>query len=147
MPLTAAQKKFLDRHRIGHLATADCRGRPHVVPICYACDGSCLYSVLDAKPKRVPAAKLKRLRNIQDNPRVAVVIDEYDEDWTRLAYTLVHGTATVLSGGEKHARALRLLRDRYPQYRAMPLEGCPVIRITIERAVSWNALDREWRQR
>jgi len=125
------------------MATADSRGRPHVIPICYVCADSCLYSVLDAKPKRVDATNLKRVLNIQENPRVAVVVDEYDEDWTRLAYVLLHGTARVLSGGEEHARALRLLREKYPQYRAMQLEGCPVIQITIERAVSWASAASE----
>ena len=137
MPLTATQKKFLDRHRIGHLATADSRGRPHVIPICYVCAGSRLYSVLDAKPKRVAATNLKRVLNIQENPRVAVVVDEYDEDWTRLAYVLLHGTANMLTGGEEHARALRLLREKYPQYRAMQLQRSPVICIAVERVISW----------
>jgi PPOX class probable F420-dependent enzyme len=137
MPLTAEQKKFIDAHRIGHLATADSRGRPHVIPICYVCDDSCLYSVLDAKPKRVAVKNLKRVLNIQENPRVAVVVDEYDEDWTRLAYVLLHGTAQVLTGGEEHARALRLLREKYPQYRAMQLEGCPVICMAVQRVISW----------
>lgn len=143
MPLTAAQKKFLDAHRIGHLATADSRSQPHVIPICYTCDDSSLYSVLDAKPKRVAIAKLKRLRNIQENPQVAVVVDEYHEDWTRLAYVLVHGTASVLSRGEEYTRALRLLREKYPQYRSMQLEGSQVIRVAIDRVVSWASAASE----
>jgi PPOX class probable F420-dependent enzyme len=101
---------------------------------------------VDAKPKRVPAAKLKRLRNIAANPQVSVVVDHYEEDWTQLAYVLLHGSARVVAGGDEHARALRLLRKKYPQYRAMPLEGAPVICIKIERVVDWGSLDRALRQ-
>jgi len=138
MALTAAQLRFLFTQRVAHLATCDVRGRPHVVPVCYACDSAALYSVIDAKPKRVPAERLKRLRNIAQNPRVAVVVDRYDENWTRLAFLLLHGTARVLSTGAAHARAIALLRQKYPQYRPMALEDRPVIRIDVERAVSWK---------
>jgi PPOX class probable F420-dependent enzyme len=149
MRLTKAQQEFLSRLRIGHLATADAHGQPHVVPICYACDASFLYTVIDAKPKKVSPARLKRLRNIGENPRVAVVVDAYDEDWTRLAFLLLRGTARVLAEGKGYTRALRLLTRKYPQYRSMALEGQPVIVMKIEQVVSWNgcALDRDWGQR
>ena len=136
--MTEAQLHFLSTRRIAHLATCDAHGRPHIVPVCYACDGAALYSVIDAKPKRVPAQRLKRLRNIAQNPHVAVVVDRYDEDWTRLAFLLLHGTARVLNEGEVHAQAIALLRQKYPQYRSMDLEGRPVIRIQVERTVSWG---------
>jgi PPOX class probable F420-dependent enzyme len=147
MALTEAQLNFLSAERVAHLATCDAQGRPHVVPVCYACDGTFLYSVIDAKPKRVPARRLKRLRNIAENPHVAVVVDRYDEDWTRLGFLLLHGTARVLSEGKEHAQAIAMLRQKYPQYRSMALEGRPVICIRVERAASWSSLDREWRQR
>src|SRR5262245_62171418 len=84
---------FIRAHRVARLATADGAGRPLVLPICYVLRGEALYSPTDAKPKRVPVQRLKRLQNIRENPSVAVVIDDYGEDWTRLAYVLLHGTA------------------------------------------------------
>ena len=137
---TEAQRAFLESHRVAHLATADAQGRPHVVPICYAYDGACLYVVIDTKPKRVGPLQLKRLRNITENPHVAVVVDDYSDDWSRLAYVLIRGRADVLMKGEAHERALRLLRAKYPQYRKMALEERPVIRITPESLASWGAI-------
>ena len=76
---------------MAHMATADAGGAPHAVPICYAFDGLHLYSVIDLKPKRVAARGLKRVRNILANSRVAIVIDDYDEEWEKLAYVLIQG--------------------------------------------------------
>lgn len=133
---------FIERHRVAHLATADAQGRPHVVPVCYAYDGIHLYVVIDTKPKRVAPSKLKRLRNIKENPRVAIIVDDYREDWGRLAYLLIQGRARVLEKKGECAQALRLLRAKYPQYRRMPLEGRPVIQITPERVVKWQGGSR-----
>jgi coenzyme F420-0:L-glutamate ligase/coenzyme F420-1:gamma-L-glutamate ligase len=140
---------FLDRCRVAHLATADRAGTPHVIPICFACDwappegaaGWHIYSVIDAKPKCVVPLRLKRVRNVLENPQVALVADRYDEDWSRLGYVLVTGTATVITEGPAHARALALLRDKYPQYRTMDLERAPVLQITPCRWVSWGNLN------
>ena len=76
--------RFLANMRIAHLATADRRAVPHVVPVCFAVSGDRLYITIDEKPKRRPTAMLKRVKNIAENPAVAVVIDRYDEDWARL---------------------------------------------------------------
>ncbi len=141
MDINDTIRTFLTRHRVAHLATADDAGRPHVVPICYAIDEETLYSVLDDKPKRSPPRQLRRVRNILTNPRVAVVVDSYTEDWTALGYVLVEGTARLIESGTEHSTAVRLLREKYPQYRSMPLEGRPVIAITISRVVSWGRLD------
>ena len=135
------QLAFLDAQRAGRLATADLQGRPHVVPVCYACDGSTLYIALDEKPKRVPPERLKRVHNLLENSQVALVVDRYDDDWSRLAYVLVQGRADMLDPGDaEHARAVRLVRDRYPPYRAMALELRPVIAIRPSRIVAWGAL-------
>ena len=120
------------------MATADADGAPHAVPICYAFDGSHLYSVIDLKPKRVAARGLKRVRNILANPRVAIVIDDYDEEWERLAYVLIHGPAEVLEEGEEQRRAVTLLREKYQQYRDMDIEGATVIKVTVERVIPWG---------
>jgi coenzyme F420-0:L-glutamate ligase/coenzyme F420-1:gamma-L-glutamate ligase len=131
---------FLSRQRVAHLATADAAGRPHVIPIVYAVGGGVLYTAIDAKPKRTSPERLRRIRNILANPRAAVVADTYSEDWSSLAYVLVEGPAHILEGGPEYERALRLLREKYPQYRAMNLDGLPVIAIRIERIVGWTAL-------
>jgi PPOX class probable F420-dependent enzyme len=134
-----AQRRFLATARVAHLATADAAGAPHVVPVCYAVEGATLYITIDEKPKRrdVP---LKRLRNILANPAVAVSVDRWDEDWGRLAWVMLRGHAEILESGAEHDRAQDLLRDRYPQYRAMDLAPLPVIALRIERATSWGRL-------
>ena len=80
--------------RVGRLATADAAGRPLVVPVCYAADSARIYSAVDAKPKAT--RNLRRLRNIADNPQVSLVVDVWDEDWSRLAWVIVEGRADVL---------------------------------------------------
>ncbi|HLW46353.1 MAG TPA: TIGR03668 family PPOX class F420-dependent oxidoreductase [bacterium] len=128
----------LARARVARLATADGRGRPHVVPVCFAAAGSRLYSAIDEKPKRAAPPRLKRVRNITANPHVALVVDDYREDWRRLWFVLVFGTAEVIGpGAPEHAAALRALRRKYPQYRTMRLEDRPVLGITPARIVTW----------
>jgi coenzyme F420-0:L-glutamate ligase / coenzyme F420-1:gamma-L-glutamate ligase len=124
--------------RVGRLATSDKDGRPHVIPICFAAAGSRLYSAIDEKPKRAEPRHLKRVRNIMENPRVALVVDDYREDWSRLRYVLVLGTADVIQpGASEHAAALRALRRKYRQYRTMRLEDRPVLGITPVRIITW----------
>ena len=135
---TPHQLAFLQTQRVGRLATATSASAPHVIPVCYACDGSSLYIALDAKPKRVAPERLRRIRNILENPRVALVIDHYSDDWSELAYLLIQGTATLIHPGEvEHSRAVALLRERYVQYLAMPIEQQPVIAIRPAEVVAW----------
>ncbi|HLY37476.1 MAG TPA: TIGR03668 family PPOX class F420-dependent oxidoreductase [Candidatus Binatia bacterium] len=138
---TREARRFLESHRVGHLATAGADGAPHVVPVCYALDDEALYFVADEKRKRRPARELLRLRNLQANPRAAVVVDDWHEDWTRLAWVLVRGSARIVSDAAAHAAAVGLLRARYPQYRAMVLDDParnPVVRIDPTRVVLWR---------
>lgn len=135
--LTPEQAARLNETRVGHLATADANGRPHVIPVCFDYDGRHIYSVLDAKPKRGSLTGLRRVRNILANPQVSLVIDNYDEDWARLWYLLVQGRAALIEDGPEPPAAIAMLREKYPQYRDMPLEGNPVIRITPERVTGW----------
>ena len=140
-PLPPEVRTFVERRRVARLATADARGRPHTVPIVYALDASHLYFALDAKPKRVPPERLRRVRNITQNPRVAVLVDDYREDWRRLAYVLLEGEAAVLPPGAEKDRALALLRAKYRQYRGRRLPpDAPVVRVTVQRAVAWRAV-------
>jgi PPOX class probable F420-dependent enzyme len=126
------------RARVARLATADRKGRPHVIPVCFAVAGSRCYSPIDEKPKRAAPSRLKRVRNIMENPHIALVVDDYREDWRRLWYVLALGTAVVIQPrAPHHAAALRALRRKYPQYRTMRLENRPVVAITPSRIITW----------
>ena len=144
------ERAFLDHQRVARLATADADGAPHLVPVCFALDGESIYITIDQKPKSGDPHRLKRLVNIAQNPAVALTVDHYEEDWSRLAWVMVRGRAEVLTpdpepgpdpdrAGE-HAGAQATLRNRYPQYRQMQLEDLPVIAIRIERVTSWGHL-------
>ena len=136
--LNEQQVSLLTRTPVGRLATADGNGRPHVIPVCFACDGRLIYSVLDAKPKSGSLRSLRRVRNILANPHVSLVIDHYESDWSKLWYLLVRGRAQLLEPCHEQAAAIALLRAKYPQYRKMELDDNPVIRITPERATGWT---------
>jgi PPOX class probable F420-dependent enzyme len=139
--LSPAAFHLLRSARVAHLATADRKGRPHVVPICFAVDGWELFTPLDEKPKKSPPLRLKRARNIILNPKVAVLVDHYEENWRRLTYILIHGRAMLAMRGKKHRKAVRLLRKKYSQYRSMRLEERPVIIVRYLSAHSWAAKD------
>lgn len=129
-------RRHLEEARVAHLATADAGGRPHVVPITFAVDGDTIYFAVDAKPKRT--TDLKRLRNIAANPAVSVLVDRYDDDdWTRLWWVRVDGTAHVLADKAAAGRAIDLLVSRYPQYRSARPAG-PVVAIKVGRISGWS---------
>src|SRR3989454_12669114 len=129
--LTEAEATFVRAQRVARLATADGDGHPHVVPVCYAFDGARFYTALDEKPKRVAGKELRRVRNIEARHEASLVIDQYDDDWSRLGYVLVYGRADLIAPGDPlHERALALLRERYAQYREMDLERQLVVGVT-----------------
>ena len=138
--LSGKQAAFLASLRVGRLATADARGNPHVVPVCFAIEAATLYITIDEKPKQASARPLKRLRNMMENPSVAFVADRYDEDWQRLGWVMLRGRAEILTHGSEHDRAQALLRKHYPQYRAMQLDDLPVIALRVAQATSWGNL-------
>jgi PPOX class probable F420-dependent enzyme len=116
-------REFLTNARVGRLATADRVGVPHNIPLCFWFDGGTrFYFVIDEKPKRLTRGGLKRMRNMAENPHVALVVDHYEEDWSKLAYVLIHGSARTLDDRDQYLLALQKLRDKYPQYRAMALD-------------------------
>ena len=186
--LSPEQARRLAAAPVGRLSTASSSGDPHVMPVCFdlsqAGNGPVIYIVLDQKPKRTALTRLRRVRNILENSRVALLVDHYDEDWTQLWYILITGTAQLLNDGraaadpepveetstgcpahpdpvertatsetvrpepvegtsvsEEIAHAVRLLRQKYPQYRSMDIDGNPVIKITPRRVVSWSYSD------
>jgi PPOX class probable F420-dependent enzyme len=138
--LSARERHFIETRRVAHLATADSQAVPQVVPVCFGLTEEGLYITIDRKPKRDAGRPLKRLRNIAENPRVAVVFDRYDEDWRRLGWVMLHGRAGILTTGAEHDRAQSLLRARYTQLEAMEIGPLPVIVIRIERVASWGDL-------
>lgn len=138
--LSVTDRQFLEARRVARLATADRNGAPHVVPVCFALADTALYITIDQKPKRAAGQPLKRLRNIADNPEVAVVVDHYDEDWTQLGWVMLRGRAEILAGGAEHDQAQALLRTRYRQLAAMHIEALPVIAVRIARVTRWGNL-------
>jgi PPOX class probable F420-dependent enzyme len=133
--------------RVARLATADADGRPHVVPMVFALasgrdagetrSGDTVYSAVDAKPKR--STSLRRLANIAANPRVAVLVDHYEDDWHALWWVRADGTGRVLDADGPEGRdAIARLVARYPQYREQPPPG-PVVAIDVARWSSWSA--------
>jgi PPOX class probable F420-dependent enzyme len=122
--------------RVARLATIDPDGRAHLVPIVFALDGDTLYSAVDRKPKR--SQTLRRIENARVRPDVTILIDHYDEDWTRLWWIRLRGRARVLDDGEERVRALALLREKYPQYRDAPPDG-PVLAVDVIQVRTWAA--------
>jgi PPOX class probable F420-dependent enzyme len=138
--LSARERRFIETRRIGHLATADARAAPHVVPVCFALLDDTLYITIDRKPKRSTERPLKRLANILENSQAAIVFDHYDEDWRRLGWVMLRGRAEILADGPEHGRAQAQLQGRYRQLAAMQISTLPVIAIRIDRVTSWGDL-------
>ena len=138
-----SELKFLDHGRVARFATVGADGQPHVVPICYAIADGTAYFTIDEKPKQRDVKALKRIRNLQQNSRAALVVDRYDGDWTRLGWVMLQGEGTVILSGDEHANAQRLLKTRYPQLAGMKIDELPVIAIRIERVISWGNLDTD----
>ncbi|MFI9590081.1 TIGR03668 family PPOX class F420-dependent oxidoreductase [Nonomuraea sp. NPDC052265] len=126
--------------RVARLATADAGGVPRLVPVTFAVLGDVVVSAVDHKPKST--YDLRRLRDIRANPRVSLLADHYEDDWTRLWWARADGTATVHEGGHAdgheggHEAALRALAGKYEQYRSRPPEG-PLIVVAVSRWSGW----------
>jgi len=133
-------RRFIESHRVAHLATANAQGRPSVIPICYAFPDAVFYSVIDEKPKTVSSNQLQRIQNIRSNPNVALVIDDYSEDWEALAYLHVRCLAEILEPGttQEHSVAITALRAKYPQYSSMQIDARPVIKLVPQRVRFWS---------
>ena len=130
---------LLERSRVATLATVLADGRPHLVPVVFALDGSDVVTSVDGKPKT--GKLLARIENIARDPRVTLLAHHYEEDWSKLSWVRVDGNASLEDGGESFARALNCLRGRYPQYESVDLTG-PVIRISVENTTTWEATPR-----
>ena len=129
---------LLRSSRTGHLATASAAAEPHVIPVCFALVEDALYVAIDEKPKS--SRRLLRLRNIEATGQAALVIDRYDEDWTKLAWVLARGPARIITPTDpRHVPALIALRAKYPRYRAMALEDAEMIELRPDRWSVWRA--------
>jgi PPOX class probable F420-dependent enzyme len=129
-------RRRLEAARVARLATAGADARPHLVPIVFTLDGERIYFAVDSKPKRT--RDLRRLANIAANPRVSVLVDHYDDDWSRLWWVRADGAAHLVTEAADADRALDLLARKYPQYRQAPPPG-PVIVISVDRMTGWEA--------
>jgi PPOX class probable F420-dependent enzyme len=132
----AEMRRRVGAARVARLATADAEGRPHIVPITFALNRETLYYAVDAKPKRT--TNLKRLRNIAVNPAVSILIDQYQDDWSRLWWIRLDGRARVTTDDAEIHRALDLLSQHYAQYRATRPTG-PVVAVAVDEWVGWSA--------
>jgi PPOX class probable F420-dependent enzyme len=122
--------------RVARLATTDPDGRPHLVPIVFALEGDTLYTAVDRKPKR--SSKLRRIENARTRPDVTILVDHYEENWDRLWWIRLRGHARVLDEGAERDRALALLQEKYPQYRAEPPDG-PVLAVDVTDVREWQS--------
>jgi len=142
-PISNAIEAKLEVSRVARLATLDAECGPHIVPVCFVYDGKVFYSAVDRKPKCVAPEQLARLRHIMASPQIALIIDEYHEDWGQLWYILGRGKAKLIpkSAHQERAHAIGQLRAKYRQYAAAMLpDDAPVIRITPERITSWGRI-------
>lgn len=149
--LTDEQRSFLADARSATLATMSTDGRPRLVPICFVVGAAMdrigrplIYSPLDEKPKRdADPKRLARVRDLLILPEATLLVDRWDEDWSRLAWLRAYGSAELLEPQpherEQHTSAIAALREKYPQYRDQSLEERPIIRIALERIVAWSA--------
>jgi PPOX class probable F420-dependent enzyme len=147
--LSSAERAFLMASRRAVLVTIARDGRPRPLPICFvlADEADVLYTPIDDKPKRVADPRtLARVGDIVADPRVAVLVDRWDEDWTRLAWLRVAGRAGLVEPNDlatdaEHRFAVEALRRKYPQYATHALDDRPIIRVALERATGWGAID------
>lgn len=138
----AEERRYLEAARVGRLATADAEGRPNVVPVCYALVDDRIVTPIDEKPKRAAPDELRRVRDVEENPRVALVVDHYAEEWSDLGWVQVRGTAAPIPPGEpSHGGAVAALRGKYDQYADHDLEDRPIVRIEPGTVRSWGRLE------
>lgn len=137
------ERQYLETARIGRLATADANGRPHVVPVCFAMTDERIVTPIDEKPQGASPEELRRSRDVRENPRVAVLVDHYTEEWSQLGWVQIRGTATWCEPDtDAHIAGIGALRGKYEQYIDHDLEGRPLIRIEPGSVRSWGTLDR-----
>ena len=143
MAITPVIEEFIERARVARLATVDYASKPYLVPVVFVFDGNHFFIPIDQKRKTVKPQKLKRIKNIQDNPNVALLIDKYNEDWTKLAFVMIQGKASIITsktqGNIQLQEAYKKLTTKYRQYQKIRLSEMCII-IKPEKVVSWGAI-------
>ena len=144
-PLNPAELAFLVAARRAILGTISPAGRPRLVPVCFivdAVDGVRVLTPLDDKPKATGDKRaLARVHDIQAHPDVSLLVERWDEDWSRLGWLRLDGRAALVESVDVPSDAVGRLREKYPQYATHALESSPMISIDVERANSWGALE------
>jgi PPOX class probable F420-dependent enzyme len=139
-------KTIIDKARLARLATVDSECMPYLVPVVFAFDGKDYYILIDKRAKHSKPENLKRIKNIQANPNVALLIDEYDEDWTKLYFAMIQ--ASLISNKKERQeqnelplllleKAHKLLYEKYPQYQKISM-GQYVIMIHPQKVITWK---------
>jgi PPOX class probable F420-dependent enzyme len=151
--LSPAERAFMAAERRAILATVTPEGRPRLVPVCFVLTDEkdrlgrpIVYTPVDEKPKKVEdPMRLGRVQDLLVLPEASILVDRWDENWTRLAWVRADGTGEILEPQpherEDHAAAVAALREKYPQYREQALDQRPIIRLALTRAVSWGNLE------
>ena len=139
--LTDEETRFVRRARVARLGTASAGGQPNIVPVCFELLEGHIYIGLDSKLKSVAHLRLRRVRNILENPRVSFLVDRYDDDWGRLGYVMITASATLDLQESERGRAIFALRSKYPQYLRLLPDDAPVIRVTPLGVSSWGNMD------
>jgi PPOX class probable F420-dependent enzyme len=140
MNIPSAVEEFIERARVARLATIDSEFKPYLVPVVFVFDGTHFFIPIDEKRKTAKPEKLKRIKNIQHNPNVALLIDEYNEDWTRLAFVMIQGKASIASKTEGNLQvqeAYKKLITKYLQYQKVGIGEMCII-IAPEKVISWR---------
>ena len=140
MKIPSAAEEFIKRARVARLATIDSEFKPHVVPVVFVFDGKHFFIPIDQKRKTAKPEKLKRIKNVHDNPNAALLIDEYSEDWTRLAFVMIQGKASIASKTEGNLQvqeAYKKLMTKYLQYQNVGVGEMCII-IAPEKVISWG---------
>jgi PPOX class probable F420-dependent enzyme len=137
-------KKIIDKATVARLATVDSECKPHLIPVVFVFDNDCYFIPIDEKTKRSKPQNLKRIKNIQQNPNVALLIDEYNEDWRRLYFIMIQGKASIIGGKELERNELlllekahKMLSGKYVQYQEIGI-GEYVIMIVPQKVITWK---------
>ena len=137
-------KAIIDKATVARLATVDSECKPHLIPVVFVFDNDCYFIPIDEKTKRSKPENLKRTKNIQQNPNVALLIDEYNEDWRKLYFIMIQGKASIIGGKELEQNELvllekahRLLSRKYLQYQKIGI-GEYVIMIVPQKVITWK---------
>lgn len=134
-PLTGSERALVEQAHVARLATVRPDGTPHLVPVTFALTADALVFAVDHKPKG--STDLQRLRNIDANGFASVLVDHYEDDWSRLWWVRLDGPAVVLRDEPARTRALAPLVAKYQQYRTMPPAG-PVVVVTVRSWAAWS---------